>query len=1309
MPKKVALIYLMIAIFITETVGLNAFAYSGERQGTDNRLVIYVSASEGADSGDGSFLSPLKSLEAARSMAIKAKDSSEYSSVEIYLRGGTYERNRSFYIDKKDSETLNCPITYRAYNNEDVTITGSVRLDGSVMQKVYDRKLLSRLAESGVYDKLYVIDAKLLGIDLSKELMIGENRLSYRNYGSRNPVVMINGVTGSVARWPDNGYVGIKSVSNKGKMSDKESEAQGIGIELYQDRMKYWHTSPDAYMYGRYTTGWQDQSIRIKSIDCENRIVNGEDPSVSGISKDAASLFFYNIFEEISQNGEYYADTEADKIYFCADNVDDVRLITLREPIAELNGVSDVRFENITFDGSLGNGIVLTDCKNVKFKNCKIKNIGSRAFVLNGNCSKSGIEDSVVTDVFDGIYVGGGDYESLTSGENFVKNCSIENFGGQCYARGVSIGGIGNTVKNCTFYNSENMAIQLSGANNTVSYCEFSKILKHTGDMGVIYAADGWKMRGNKIINNYFHDIYSEKAFMLGTRMIYLDLSSSGTTIEGNVFENTDGYGVVIAEGCDNKINNNIFVNNSCPISIFQRQGVSDSTIAQYNAISKYIANENWLSAFPELSSITAQTYKAERTVVMNNIFVDTTHKNVILNDIEASEIGGFNSNYTTNTRNIFKDSNNKNFEISSEDVKNALPDYKNIDVSLCGSDLSDAEHTSQSGDDTDAGAALVCSFEKGAVTDGKKYGDSDFGDDFFSVTEANQSIELVDSLSHSGNKSLRVVSSIWKAPCFKFSVQPNKVYKFSAYVHNLMPNGNNSVYNVLSLDANAYSVDGVEEYAMSGYVTGHHSAVTRDGWTHIERLVYVPAADNEQKEIKLGVYTAATENVEYLIDDVSLSAATDTKIYSNFIAGQNTVYSSDEPEVCYTAALILGNSEMNRCSVSYCLKESVEGVSVGSSDGKLKVNPGIDATAVIKANVKSEVFGNYECEIPVRIIGGEEPKIDEIRVGGNLCREFAPGKRDYYNQKFSEDDGWTVSCGNYTAQTEAVSGMFYVIRISVCGNDSRSVYSFYKERPSNGENLISDGGFESGINSFVYPKTSVDVIGGNSHSGSYSARVTLGKYGGAYSKFRAESDRMYLAYMWVKLADDSKSQYAFFSADGANIITDDLSKSCGGGIFDDSNLNYRKAVKLYADKWVLLKRIFYVDSPSNVNVGLYNYNDTLRCYVDDVYISELKNGAEIKHHLDSGNSEFYETFIQNASDEYYTVVVASKTPDKSGNAELMYASYDGDSLDNLTAIDVVTGGVEVFTLPKKSNIKIFLWNNMVEMMPLTASIEKVQ
>ena len=88
---------------------------------------FYVSPS-GRDSHLGTAEQPFRTLSRARAAVrnVKAKTTQP---ITVYLREGVYYLSEAIAFSPEDSGSKNAPITYQAYPNEQVVISGGVRLN----------------------------------------------------------------------------------------------------------------------------------------------------------------------------------------------------------------------------------------------------------------------------------------------------------------------------------------------------------------------------------------------------------------------------------------------------------------------------------------------------------------------------------------------------------------------------------------------------------------------------------------------------------------------------------------------------------------------------------------------------------------------------------------------------------------------------------------------------------------------------------------------------------------------------------------------------------------------------------------------------------------------------------------------------------------------------------------------------------------------------------------------------------------------------------------------------------------------------
>lgn len=1184
-----------MCIFLISFISVQniAFAESDLQSFSVEQKTIYVSP-VGDDNNSGSIEYPVKTLDKARELARNGENST------VILREGRYELERSFVLSEPDSN-----VTYKAYNNEKAIITGEKKLDNSCYYPVTDENILSRILDSDAKAALYEIDMKAMRIELSKELMIGENRISGYDYGKRNPIITIDDTMGQIAKWPDVGYAPIGSFFRNGTVGKTADDCTPATLTLDNARVRLWKNADGAYIYSQWYTGWQDQSTMITEIT-KNNTITVDMPIKSGSISSEAVVSVYNLLEEISQSGEYYADVTQDKMYFMADSTENIGLITLYDEILDINSAENITFEGITFSGSRANGVKLTNCENVVFDRCTFGNIAQTTLLADSDCSDCGIKNSYINNVFNGIY--------LLGNGAFVENSVIENFGGECYTRAIAVNG-NATISRNTIRNSNHMAIQFSGNNNIMEYNDISNVLQHTGDMGAIYAAQSG-ISGNIIRYNYFHNIYSDKQFMLSTRMIYLDLETSNVEIYNNVFEKTDGFGVCIANGDGNAVRSNVFVSVSTPVYV---SGI----------------NEN-------------KTFN-----MSSNVFLDCISKNVNLSGgTSADDIVGYKTNYTANSPEIFEAFGSGNFKID-EQLKpvGILDDFTEVSIHKCGSEL--------------ASPPVMEPYD---------------------ISLGGELIE----------------NKLWKGDLKEFTVKTNTLYEYSAMVKahedmkyckiNLC---DESVQTVYSFDKKIYSI-----YDIDGYLTSGHTDISRMEWTTFKRYIYVPSDTETLKKISIGIYSASAAPKLY-VKNITLAEAKADKFKAEFTSGDEKINACDGAVSDYSADLIFDGYVM-KCAKSantecvYSITKETDGVAIDSSTGKLSVDKGVQADIVVKAEIK---LGNIKKTIykPVKVYSYEKPVISKAEG----IADFNSDKLSYYDLSADELKNIKVM-SNGNDKSERFEGVLTLVRVTIEKNEEKKIYNFYADNYDKNANMLYDGGFEKGVISELTTNgtavISSDING--VRNGKYSALMNLGNCKSAYVNLKLQPGKIYIASLWVKLAENTETYGAFLMAEGANIYKNDLKTSYTGGVYGDNNTNAKKNVSLSKTEWRQITRIFYVDSEQKVKVGLVNYGTALKCYVDDFFIAELSDSDRLTLPLIDEKAGYIG--IQTADDNKIYAYVILKGGYDGQDVKAIEAEYDKNGLfQRMNDYKITSDGVYLIEFSKQyEKQKLFLWD-MLNITPL--------
>ncbi len=653
--------------------------------------------------GDGSFENPYSTIMEARDRIRNIKNTSGLPSggITVYLRGGEYFIDQSVSFERIDSGTAECPITYRAYEDEEVIFTGGVLLPNDKFEDVTDSAVLSRVIDEDARQKIKQINLKELGITDYGELSLpGAYNLSWMDKNPTQAELFIDDEDTFLARYPNSGYMSVTEVvdpganpSNWNKSEDspdyvpesEQDKEDAFVIKPQDERFLKWTDAPsgDVLLFGKWRWIWADQTVPLGSIDTANKTIESAIPSYFSVIP-SGRFYAYNLLEEIDTSGEYYIDRTKGILYVYSEQLaegSNARLSLLTDELISMKFVSDVKIEGITFNASRGSGITLLGCTNVKIYNCTIKNTGDRAVSIGEGCSNCGISGSYIYNTNGGVSVHGGDISALKNADNYVDNCHIEKFSRltKTYNGAIYLLGSGQLITNNIIHNGPHLAIQVAGTNHKIENNEIYDVLKESDDMSVIYAGGSWVSRGHQIKHNYIHDIYSDSSGpSAGVHAVYLDDCYSGIVIEGNIISDISGYAFLINGGRDNIMQNNIIDNAGGGLYLTDIGLTQDMTHIYSSLDSSNYRSDLWKAAFPALYCILDnEPNKPKGNVFSNNLIVNSGEDVYWGNtDVLVNATG----NYYSNDYSEFPEFENDNFLIKNNSIVfNKVSAFKQI------------------------------------------------------------------------------------------------------------------------------------------------------------------------------------------------------------------------------------------------------------------------------------------------------------------------------------------------------------------------------------------------------------------------------------------------------------------------------------------------------------------------------------------------------------------------------------------------------------------------------------------------------
>ena len=479
----------------------------------------------------------------------------------IEFAPGEYRFTRSIMLDGTVSSTRYAPLTIRGAADGAVRFTGAVTIDPAEAKPVTDGAGLARLADPAAKSHLTVLD-------LSHHLEAVDAPY-YRGCGrSEHPMTVYwdeSALTRS--RYPN--HVTGEAYLRSGSAISYDDYQTGPVTYSYIDpanRAKtYWseETVKDLYVFGYLGYDWYNDPIKVASLDFDNRIVT----TASGMTYEPhenTRFYFYNLLEEIDVPGESYIDTENRLLYFYPYDTaaEIIRIAVFEEPFFRIDGAKNVVIDGIVMEYTRGKAIEGTELDALHIENCTVAHTSSNAMSLAG--SRITVDGCTVYDTWSGgIFVSGGDRNTLTSGASRIENCVIHdvNRSEETYKPGIAANSVGLQILHNTLYGNTHEMIAVGSNDIVIRYNEIYDCVTECSDMGAIYYGRNPTILGVDIGYNYFHDIGNVYGG-IGQQAIFCDDGSMGPWVHDNVFYRaTNGSAAYKAHAAQYTLaENNLFI-----------------------------------------------------------------------------------------------------------------------------------------------------------------------------------------------------------------------------------------------------------------------------------------------------------------------------------------------------------------------------------------------------------------------------------------------------------------------------------------------------------------------------------------------------------------------------------------------------------------------------------------------------------------------------------------------------------------------------------------------------------------------------
>ena len=545
-------------------------------------LTLHV-APDGSAEGNGSRIRPYGSLEQARDRIRELRRGRGFppGGLTVLVHGGRYAVTNTFTLGAEDTGFAGGPITWQAARGEPPVFSGGVRL--RTFTPLADAALRDRLPES--------VRPHAVQCDLAAQGLTNLPPLELGGFGSGRgfrthpaPELFFNGRALPRAGWPDAGFTHVAGVPTNGPATlehgMRSSRAGRLTIAM-PDRLARWAAESDLWLYGYWFWDWADSYEKVARVDAAAGEVILAPPLHTYGYRAGQPFRAVNALCELDQPGEWYLDAGRRLLVLYPPSDPHRAVIELslfRGPLVKLEQLADVTLRGFVWELGAGDGLHVTDARQVTLDGCTVRRCGGDGVVVAGGASNTLRGCRVYSLGRGALKVDGGDRRTLTPGGHRVEDCVLHDLSrlDRTYTPGAWLGGVGHVFAHNEVYEVPSSALRVGGNDHLIAGNHIHHVVKESDDQG---AVDMWgdpTFRGNRFLDNYFHDVGSAwnsgTEVKLGQAGIRLDDAISGVRIAGNRFERCGGGGagfgaVQIHGGKDNLVESNLFIRCASAVS----------------------------------------------------------------------------------------------------------------------------------------------------------------------------------------------------------------------------------------------------------------------------------------------------------------------------------------------------------------------------------------------------------------------------------------------------------------------------------------------------------------------------------------------------------------------------------------------------------------------------------------------------------------------------------------------------------------------------------------------------------------------
>lgn len=519
---------------------------------------------QGDDSARGTADQPLASLQRARDLVREARRERPNESVTVWIADGDYLQGEPLVLGLEDSGSAEAPVVWRAKDGAQPRLLGARKLGVGDFRPVTDPAARARLA-AGAEDHVVEVDAAALGLK-----QLGPYPDVFNDTGGILSLFTPEDRL-PMARFPNSGFMTIRKIHfNAGGATDKKWA--GVAWHLLEDhptggifeyreefaaKHAVWAKQLDrgVWMKGYWRIPWQNEAVRVLSIDTDNQVLTLSKPIPGGIGNKYTrpegngreSYWVMNLLEEIDQPGEWCLDFKDRKIYFWPPSPleeMDLFVADTSEPVILLDGASHITLRGLLITINGGPGIVIRGGEHNLVAGCTVRLVDEYAVRVEGGKNHTVRSSDFTRLGAGGVFLAGGDLSTTprTPAGHVVTNNHIHHFSElqRVYTPGVNIGFtgggnggnhlcVGMTVSHNLIHDTPHAGVLLGSYDNTIEYNEIFRFAMVSNDMGGIYCYDRhYQFGGHTIRYNYVHSSDDGDAF-------YFDHDHPDITVFGNI------------------------------------------------------------------------------------------------------------------------------------------------------------------------------------------------------------------------------------------------------------------------------------------------------------------------------------------------------------------------------------------------------------------------------------------------------------------------------------------------------------------------------------------------------------------------------------------------------------------------------------------------------------------------------------------------------------------------------------------------------------------------------------------------------